>query len=131
VKARRSSGKISVMGVVMVAVAIAGVYFGAMYLPVLSHRMSIGDVAREAAAKTMVEHNDTAIREWVFTEVKNRTGIQVGTSEIQVSRGTGGVRTVTVKWTEQVQHVWGTRHVLKMQVTEAVEPSKLHMKNAE
>lgn len=131
-KHRGSVGKISFGGIVLVVLAVAGIYFGFQYLPVLMHRMSIGDVARETAAKMQVEHDHARLGEMVRTEVKSRTGVQVGMSDLQLQRKQpGNVTVVTIKWTEQVKHIWGTNHVLKMEVTEQIEPGKVRLKNAE
>jgi hypothetical protein len=130
----RTRGRVSVVQVILIAVAAVGLYFGFRYLPVQMHKMGIADVARTAAAKMMVEHDDNKIRELVFQEVKSKTGVQVGMSELFIKRERNPIikNTVTVRWTEQIRHPWSqSPHVLKMEVTESNGAGTVKMKNAE
>ena len=130
--ARRERGRVSVSQIVMLAALVAGLYFGVMYLPILSHRWAMGDIARKAAAKMIYEFNDMEIREFVRTEAEQHTGIQIGTSELWLERRRQPTQyVVTIRWTEQVKHLWGKNHVMKMAVTEGVEPGGTVIKNAQ
>ena len=126
----RRAGRASVSGIVMIVLGAIALYFAFMYLPVLMHKMSIGDVARQAAAKMQVDFADAKIRESIRTDIKSRTGVEIGMSELLITRK-GTLTTVNVKWTEQVKHLWGTNHVIKMEVTESVVPGNVKLKNAE
>ena len=129
----RVSGKVSVVQVLaLLVLAVAG-YSAFMYFPLLTHRMALGTIAREAAAKMMVEHNDGKLREEIFERAKRETGVQIGMSEMFLQRQPNPRKTtVTLRWTEQVKHVWGKNHVIKMQVQESAEPGAVKFgKNAE
>lgn len=128
---RTFEGRISVGGVVMVALIASGLYFGAMYIPVLTHKMSVRDVAREQAARMLVDFDDMRIRQQAYEKVLARTGIQIGTSEMLLLREQNPNRcSITIRWTEQVKHLWGKNHVMKMAVTESAQPGAIKMKNA-
>lgn len=132
---RRARGRVSIAQVVGLAVLAAGLYFGFKYLPVLTHRMGLADVARGAAARMVVDLNDAKIREQIHQEARARTGVQIGMSELFLERKTHPVleNRVTIRWTEQIKHPWSkSPHVIKMEVTEtaAVGNEKV-MKNAQ
>lgn len=131
----RTRGRVSIAQVVALTVLAVGLYFGFRYLPVFMHKMGMGDIARAAAAKMMVELDDAKIRDQVFQEAKAKTGVQIGMSELQIKREHSPVRnTITIRWTEQIRHPWSKApHVLKMEVTETISPggANLGMKNAE
>lgn len=130
----RQGGRVEVVQVVGVVVLAAALYFGFMYLPVLTHRMAMADIARRYAARMLVDFNDGKLREEIFQQAKKETGIQIGMSELFLQRKQQPSSThVTIKWTEQVKHIWGgSPHVIKMSVTESADNSggKL-LKNAE
>jgi len=129
----RVSGKVSVVQVLALLVLAAAAYGAFMYFPLLTHRMALGTIAREAASKMLIEHNDGKIREEIFERAKRETGVQIGMSELFLSRSASVHKTiVTIRWTEQVKHVWGKNHVIKMQVQESAEPGAVKFgKNAE
>lgn len=131
---RRSSGKVSIAQIVGLAILAVGIYFGWMYLPVLSHKMAMDDLARTYAARMLIDYDDTKMREEIRARAKSETGIEIGhMSELFLERRTSPKikRVVTIKWTEQVKHVWGKNHVLKMSVSQSIEPGGKVMKNAE
>lgn len=129
----RMRGRVSVAQVVVVSALAVGLYFGFRYLPVQMHKMGMGEIARAAAARMMVEFNDAKIREQVFQEAKSKTGVQIGTSELLLKRQQQPiVNTVTIRWTEQIHHPWSkSPHVLKMEVTESAAHGGKVMKNAQ
>ena len=129
----RQSGRVSIAQVVAVGVLAVAGYFAFMYFPLLTHRMALGTIAREGAAKMLIEFNDGKLREEIFQKAKTETGVQIGMSEMFLQRQSNPIKaTVTIKWTEQVKHVWGKNHVLKMSVTESAQPGAVKFgKNAE
>ena len=128
----RARGRVSIAQVVALAILAVGLYFGFMYLPVFTHKMGMGDVARKAAAKMVVEMDDMKIRNFVYETAKHDTGVQVGPSEVFVKRDTQPIaNTVTIRWTEQIKHVWGKNHVMKMEVVETIGHGGVTMKNAQ
>ena len=129
----RQAGRVGIVQVVAVVVLAAALYLGFMYLPVLTHRMTMSDIARRYAARMLIDFNDAKMREEIFLEAKKDTGIQIGMSELFLQRKQQPLSThVTIKWTEQVKHIWGKNHVIKMSITESADNSggKL-IKNAE
>ena len=71
----RNAGKISVGQVVVLALIVVGGYFGVQYLPLLSQKAAAKDVARRAAAKMVIEPNDSVIREFIQTEATKKATI--------------------------------------------------------
>lgn len=127
----RERGKFSIGGAVVVVLLVAGLYLGFMYLPVGLHKWTMGEVARGAASRMMVEFDDNAIRNKVVDEAR-RNGLTVGPSEVLLQRDPVARKaTVTIKWTEQVKHIWGKNHVIRMQVSEIAAPGDIKIKNAE
>ena len=126
--------KLNVVTGGMVVVGIAGAYFGWKYIPVQLHKSAIRETARTAAAKMMVEYDDRKLAEWIRQDIQDKTGIEIGyMSELSLERQSGSRKVVTVNWTEQIDHVWGSTHTIEMTVTESAEHGGAHlkMKNAQ
>ncbi len=125
-------GGISIAQIVTGTIVVVAVYLAAMYIPGVMHKVTMKDIARNAAAKMVLETNDAPIREEVAKQAK-AAGIVIGQSEIQINRQMKPTLkyTVTLRWTEQVKHVWGSTHVRKQVVSGIAEPGQSGIKNAQ
>jgi len=121
---RRTSGRISVGGIVLLAVLLVAAYFGLQYLPVISQKARGGDIARNAAAKMVIEPNDYVIREFIQEQAKQK-GLTIPPSQIAVRRNhpQRGMYTVELKWNHQIKHVWGKTKVVNLHVAETADTS--------
>ena len=128
--------KIDFSKLLMIVGVVAVAYLGLKYVPVFMRKWDMSDIARNYAAKLMFEPNENKIREEIANEVKAKTGVQLNMSfgkdqGILVKRQTqpSVEMTVTLRWTETVTHIWGSKHVMPMQVTKVAVPAGV-MKNA-
>lgn len=124
----------SVFQVVMILALVAGGYLAVKYGPVQLRKMTIAGVARKTAAKMMVEFDDAGLQRAMRDEVQKQTGVEIGYSELFLTREReGNVKKVEVRWTEQIDHLWGSTHTLEMVVVETAEPGPdaLRMRNAD
>lgn len=125
-------GGISITQVVVGAIVAAVLYAAVMYVPGVMNKSTMNGIARDAAARMVLESNDAAIREEIVKKA-TAAGIVIGQSEIKLERRIQPTvkYTVTLTWTEKVKHVWGSTQVSKSTASGIAEPGKSGIKNAQ
>ncbi len=103
--------------------AVVG-YVALKYLPVASHYLTMGEIARTTSAAMVLNFDDGALTKSAVEKAK-AAGVTIEAKQVKLTRGRdAGSLTCTLRWTERIQLVGGRTHVFPLEVSETTRPQK-------